>query len=221
MNVIDRTAYNSRFARIHPAEKAAVCLPLLFLSIIWREPEAAFFTVIAASLFAFLGGVSPFLYIRLLLAPAAFILAGVLPIAFSFAGWLSVYADSYSIDKAVTTACAAFAGAASLYAFILTTPFTQIIWLMKACKLPALFIDILALVYRFIFQLWEKKNEVIIAQTLRSGRPGVQMAARTAVHIFTQTLMEMNERQHAVDMRGGLDYIAAAEWQSFWRKKND
>ncbi|OAH53577.1 MULTISPECIES: CbiQ family ECF transporter T component [Bacillaceae] len=219
MNVLNRAAYNSRFARIHPAEKAAICLPLLFLSLIWREPAATFLVVIMASIFVFLGGVSLILYIRLLLAPAAFILAGVLPIAFSFEGWLSIYANKESIQEAVTTACAAFAGAASLYAFILTTPFTQIIWLMNVCKLPSLFIEIVALVYRFIFQLWEKKSEVIMAQTLRSGRPGIQMAARAAVHIFTSTLMEMNERQHAVDLRGGLDYIPSSEWQSFWRKK--
>jgi cobalt/nickel transport system permease protein len=219
MNALDRAAYSSRFARIHPAEKAAVCLPMLLLSIICREPDAAFFVVIMASMFVFLGGVSLLLYIRLLLAPAVFILAGVLPIAFSFDGWLSVYANKESIQEAVTTACAAFAGAASLYAFILTTPFTQIIWLMNVCKLPSLFIEIVALVYRFTFQLWEKKNEVITAQMLRSGRPGIQMASRAAVHIFTSTLMEINERQHAVDLRGGLDYIPSSEWQSFWRGK--
>ncbi|OMP66737.1 energy-coupling factor transporter transmembrane component T family protein [Domibacillus epiphyticus] len=219
MNIIDRTANISRFARIHPGEKAAICFPLLFLSIIWRDPGMAIFTVIASLFFALLSGVSLFLYIRLLIAPAAFILAGVLPIAFSFNGWLSVSTDDKSIYTALTTACAAFAGAASVYAFILTTPFTQIVWLMKKCKLPSLFVDITFLVYRFIFQLWEKKNEVIQAQMLRSGRPGVQMAARAAVHIFTSTLLEMNERQNAALLRGGLDYIPSAEWKSFWRKK--
>ncbi len=221
MNMIDQIAYFNKFARIHPGEKALICFFLLFTSMVFRAPSAALFVFIATSFYIILARVPLFQYARLLFAPAAFILAGVLPIAFSFDGWLSIQSSEETVQKAVETASAAFAGAAALYAFILTTPFNQVAWLMKKCRIPAVFVEITALVYRFIFQLAEKRTDVTNAQLLRSGTPGIQTAARAAVHIFTSTLFEMDKRQQAAELRGSLDYIPTGEWSSFWRRKDD
>ncbi|WP_046179759.1 energy-coupling factor transporter transmembrane component T family protein [Domibacillus tundrae] len=219
MNQIDTVSRQTRFSLVHPMEKAALLLICLLIVGCWRTPIAGLFVACAALFYLIVAQASIRFYLTLLTAPLLFITMGIVPIAFSFDGWLKIAFSEKSINDAVLTASAAFGGACALYAFILTTPFSQTAWLMKKSRISPLFIDIAVLVYRFIFQLSERKTVIWQAQLLRGGCPGIQMAAQTAVHTFTSTMLEMETRQQAAELRGGLDYFAVADWSSFWRKK--
>lgn len=219
MNQIDTVSRQTRFSLVHPMEKAVLLLICLLIIGCWRTPIAGLSVACAALFYVIVAKASIGFYLKLLAAPLLFITMGILPIAFSFDGWLKIAFSEKSLNDAVLTASSAFGGASALYAFILTTPFSQTAWLMKKIRISPLFIDIAVLVYRFIFQLAERKTVIWQAQLLRGGRPGIQMAARTAAHTFTSTMLEMETRQQAAELRGGLDYFAVADWHSFWRNK--
>ncbi|HZG70888.1 MAG TPA: cobalt ECF transporter T component CbiQ [Chondromyces sp.] len=227
MFAIDQLSYNSKLKKVHPAEKAIFASLFLTFSLVTKDPIISVITVVvmfASSVFG--AGVSIRRYICLLMMPGFFLLSGVLPVLFSYSGdeavpkdvlwsiewtggWL--YISTAAGAKALELAATSFAGVSCLYFFILTTPLPDILWLMQKIKVPALFIDLFQLTYRFIFILFTHTKETYISQSSRLGyshyKKSMSSLGSLCSHVFLQTVHTAREVQHAMDSRGGGDTL--------------
>jgi cobalt/nickel transport system permease protein len=182
MLIIDKLAYQSRWLHVAPHRKAWLYVVLLVLA--FSCPPLAQMGLLAGMvlLTCYLLKVSLWRYLRWLMVPLFFLLFGLLGIVFSIAwapalpvphsltlGPLVIGPDPVGIATAWHTLWRSLAALAATYLFVLTTPFNQLIGLLKRCHLPKLLLEQILLTYRFIFILIEEAMAIHQAQTLRFG----------------------------------------------------
>ncbi|MEW6274412.1 MAG: cobalt ECF transporter T component CbiQ [Bacillota bacterium] len=201
---IDQYAYTNKLRSVHPAEKLAFALVALAFCLA-SSSRLTFLLVIflMAGLVILLAGIPALFYFKLMTMPMSFLVAGVLTVAFSFsrdAGsfWWGLPIGSYTVG--VTAAGLEMAaglflkslGAVScLYFLSLTTPVVEILAVLKKLRLPPLFIELMSLVYRFIFVLFETAGDIYMAQSSRWGYASVRTAyfslGQLAANLFAKS----------------------------------
>jgi len=180
--LIDQWAYSSPLACRHPLEKGVLAFLVLAACLVaksWWVPALAFGLMSALVL----GAVrTPWrVYLRLLLVPAAFLAAGLPAMALSVLAtspcegqWVAVggfYAGiaPQGLILARDVLCRTMGAVSALCFFALSTPMCDLISFLRRCRVPVLFLDLLALIYRFVFVLLETGLAMQRAQALRLG----------------------------------------------------
>lgn len=157
-------------------------------------------------------------YLRLLLAPAFFLLAGLLSVALSVSAGLpqeGYWVEIGGVYLGFTgTGMAAArdllwraAGSVScLYFLSLSTPMVDVIGLLRRCRVPVLFLEVMTLVYRFMFVLLETALAIRQAQALRLGYIAFGTAYRSLAVLAANLLLRAQQRSNvlytALSVRG-------------------
>lgn len=223
MLLIDKYAYMNKLASVHPLEKMALSLGLLLLSLIMRDEQISLITYIVMSAFIIFGAKIPFTYYaKLLLLPGFFLLSSlvsivisVAPISSSIPSHIWSY-DIYAWTIFVGTASLATAqqlffivlGSIScLYFLILTTSVQSICYVLRKWRLPALFVELVELTYRFIFIFLDSMQKIHLAQQARLGyRTPLQWLRSVSMLIaalFAEMFQRSRELNNAMQARGG------------------
>jgi cobalt/nickel transport system permease protein len=173
------------------AKVAAAVAAVVALTVVPVRWHAVF--AVAAVLLAAIAALSripaSFLLRRLLLLEPFVI--GVALLALLQAGGLTVFAAVL----VRSTLC--------LFALILlanTTPFTELLHVLRQVRVPGLLLTVLALMYRYVFVLIDERERLLRARSSRSFRPrrwGVwHSLAATAAQLFVRS-SERSERIYA------------------------
>lgn len=178
---IDTLCYHSKLREINAEIKFAFTVLTLFICV-WNRS-----IVIAAIVFAttgFLtvcvGGIPAARYIRLLCIPFFFLLLSTLTVVINFSktplsgyaiclGTFYITAGKDTILFAVQIFCTAFGAVSCLYFLSLSTPMTDLIAVLERLHCPSLFIELMLLIYRFLFVLAELASSISTAQKARLG----------------------------------------------------
>jgi cobalt/nickel transport system permease protein len=80
-----------------------------------------------------------------------------------------VYLSKQGIEQGITVLGRAIALSSSMYFMLLTTPFVEILRICQRLRFPTLILELLALMYRFIFLLSDTALELVNAQKSRHG----------------------------------------------------
>ncbi|KUK12704.1 MAG: Cobalt ABC transporter, inner membrane subunit CbiQ [Moorella sp. 60_41] len=183
MNGIEKYAYGNRWRRVHPAEKVAFALGTLVLVLHTGCPwmSLAVFCLMSGLLVG-LGGVSWRFYLRLLLIPFAFLAAAVIALALAITweesgtvlyglrvGNLIIGITEYGVAEGAGLLLRALSGVSCLYFLALTTPIAEILQVFRRMGLPPLLAELMALVYRFTFVLWDTASSMYVSQASRLG----------------------------------------------------
>lgn len=237
---IDQMAYCNAFKNVHPLEKGIFAGSFLFFSLLLKTPASAGFVFLLMGSAVVAGAKVPFVYyIKMLLLPFLFLVTSVVMILFSFApataavfnplfqmviGNWQLYMSQGSAQQVSGLLLSVMAGVSCMYFFILTTPIQQIIWLLQKMKLPALFIELFALTYRFIFVLMNNGNRVWTAQMSRLGYTGLKhsftSSAQLVLSMFIKSLKTAQETQRAMDSRGNSGAFFEVEIHQTYRRRN-
>ena len=177
---IDQYAYTSRLKQTDPLLKLffggltlGVCLwadslpiALLILALMSRETVCN-------------GGIPLAVLLKLLLVPMSFLIIGVLTIAIDVSAqqrdfwWaLPIWGVHLGISatggqQAVRLFWKALGAAACLYYISLSTPMVDLLSALRRLHVPALLVELMGLIYRFIFVLFETAETMLTAQTNR------------------------------------------------------
>jgi cobalt/nickel transport system permease protein len=84
-------------------------------------------------------------------------------------GSVTIYLSQTGFSQALLLFTRMLASTSSLYFILLTTPFTEVLQILRRLKFPPLLLDLLMLMYRFIFTLLSIADEIWVAQNARSG----------------------------------------------------
>jgi len=166
---------------------AVLVLGACLLAQAWWIPLLAFGLMAALTVWA---GRTPWpLYARMLLIPVGFLLLGLPAVALSLTAapvaagsfqvlGLHVTATQAGLETAGGILARTLGAVSCLYFLALSTPLPDILGLLRRCGIPVLFLEILALVYRFVFVLLDTALDMRRAQSLRLGYTGLRTSYR-------------------------------------------
>lgn len=156
-------SYNSKINSWNPHLKFWYSMVLIVLGIILSNIYISISIVfICGFITIFLGKISLKKYIDFFKVPIIFLLISVAVININFSknitdfyyfniGDLYIYTTDENIKKSCILFWRALSGVSSMYMLALSTPLNEIIYVMKKARTPKIIIELMYLVYRFIF----------------------------------------------------------------------
>jgi cobalt/nickel transport system permease protein len=220
MHLIDRYAYTSRIRRIDPAQKAALAVLVIVLCLLLNRPAVGLVAV------AWMGGltvawasVPGHVVGRVLLAEGLFLGLAVVGVALSFSpalppppfhgfqvGPLWVGTSPASLALAALLVSRALGCAAAMNFLALSTPLVDIVELLRRLRVPVVLIDLMSVMYRFVFVLLESMQRMHTAQQSRLGyatrRAAMRSSGLLASRLFVDAYQRSARMQTALESRG-------------------
>lgn len=193
MITIDTLCYASRLRFVSGGTKFALAVITLILCVMGRSIQSALFVLVSMSLLTvYAGGLKWKRYLHFLTIPAVFLILSTLTVVIHYRqepldifglplgrGYLTVGTDSllYGVQLMLT----AMAAVSCLYFLSLNTPMPDILEVLRVLHLPRILIELMMLIYRFIFLLLEISLNISNAQNSRLGNRDY----KTSVKSFT------------------------------------
>ena len=193
MLYIDQFVYTNKMRISHPGERLAFALGTMVISI--AVDQVVVHLVVMAIMVSFLilkAKIPVDVICKLFLIPVTFLVLGVVTIAVQLnptntGMLLSINIGNYyvgftetSLITAATTLLKSLSAVSCLYFLVLTTPMVELIHLLKSLKVPPAILDLMMLIYRFIFVFVETALHIYYSQCSRWGYHGF----RRSIHSF-------------------------------------
>lgn len=206
MLLIDKLSYSSRLRDKSPALKAFFAVSTLLICVAARSVLVSLFVLaLMGSLTVFWGGTSPSYYGRLLRVPLAFLFISTLTILFGlslhpteqpFIKLLSlyVYFENDRLLFGLRLILSALGAVSCLYFLSLTTPFTDLLQVLNRLHFPEILSDLLLLIYRYIFILYETASGITIAQESRLMNRSFKTALKGSSSLFATLFIRAMKR---------------------------
>ncbi|WP_341278848.1 cobalt ECF transporter T component CbiQ [Paenibacillus sp. FSL H8-0537] len=137
------------------------------------------------------------------------------------AGWvlaswepISLYVPEASLGLAGPIFTRILACLACMFFITLTTPFPELLQVLKRLKMPQIVLELMIIMYRFIFLLLDTAGAMLIAQRARGGQHGfrgkLQGTAAIAVRLFVKTMHRYKGLSNGLMARGFTNEIRLA-----------
>ena len=186
---IDSYAYSNKLRKFHPAEKCAFAMITLIICLAAASltTSLAVFALMSVAVVGY-AGIPGRVFAGFMSVPVSFLLVGVLtiavtvtkePVAFLFGlsvQGINIGVTSVGSAAAVSLLFKSLGAVSCLYFLSLTTPMIDIVYVLRKMKVPALFVELMTLIYRFIFVLAETAEKIYTSQSSRLGYGGVKVA---------------------------------------------
>lgn len=218
MIIIDKYAYTNALRNKNPIHKMGISFFLLAVALFFPKIYVLISIFLIATVLTVCFAKIPFIqYLKMLMIPAGFLLLSILAVLFSIGGNsdLFVYKLSFfgvsvgvlkeGIDMSLTLFLRSLACISAVYFLTLSTPMDQQIRVMKKLKFPKNFIELFALIYRFIFIFLEESAEIYRAQETRLGYKDMKTSFKSLSMLirllFGRVLMRYDEMNIALESK--------------------
>jgi cobalt/nickel transport system permease protein len=233
---IDAYAYSNRLRWAHPAEKIIFAGVMIAAALGSGSPVVCLLALALVTLEVTRVARIPlrafWYFVRL---PFGFILISVLTMAvvvvpageglFSVPlGPIRVGVTTAGLIQAGHVFCVSFACVAATLSLALTTPMVDITDQLRRWHIPALFVELMTLVYRFIFVLIETAQAMHIAQEARMGYCTAGRSLRSVGMLASNLFLRANARANALftalTARGYTGDLAVLREEPTWSRRN-
>lgn len=197
MLYIDQFVYANKMRGTHPGDRFAFALATLAITVLVSQPQLHLaVTVVMISLLAGKARVPLPVIAKLFSIPATFLLLGTLTIALQLninatdmlagvrLGSHLLGVTETSLTTAAATLLKSLSAVSCLYFLVLTIPMTEIIHLLQRLRMPAVLLDLMMIIYRFIFVLVETAFHIYTAQSSRWGYAGFRRSINSFGLLF-------------------------------------
>lgn len=215
----DRYAYQSRLRRVSPMPKLLLTAVSLVLCLCCDSIAVGLATLAGMGVLTrLLGGLSPRVYLHFLKIPLAFLLIGSITILIhSYPEGTAVLAavpvggrlwgfDAAALRQASTLFCKAMGAVACMYFLTLNTPVTDVTMALEKLHVPRLLVELMELIYRFIFLLAGEAGRIRTAQESRLGYRGFRRSLGSMGEllstVFVRSLRRGERVFSALESRG-------------------
>ena len=206
---IDALAQRSSLGGVNAVLKFWGSLALLLLCVLSASALPGLALVLLMGVLTVRGGRVPLHdYLSLLALPAAFLLISALALLWSwgdspagvlniplFGGWLSVSPAAQA--RTALVICKALGAVSCLYLLSLSTPMAEIIAVLRRAHVPALAVELMYLIYRYIFILLDMHRTMHDAAQSRLGYDGFRLSVRTTGSSYANLLARSIKRAGA------------------------
>lgn len=216
---IDNYAYMSKLKHSDPMKKLFFALLTLGVCL-WANSIIVSFLVLLIMGWntVYNGGIPFILFLKLLLVPMSFLVIGVLTIGINVsdnqAAFLyfvpvletNIGVSQGGIQNAVRLFFKALGSVSCLYYLSLSTPIVELLTALRRLKVPKLLVELMGLIYRFIFLLLETAETMFTAQNCRLGYSSLSSAYRSLAALvstlFIRAYKRSDELYTALEARG-------------------
>lgn len=193
---IDYIAYNSRLYNVNPFFKIIFFITSLIICVLGDNIWVSLFTFVSMGFITlYLGGVKWHTYKRLLILPLFFLMASTITIAVDINNGL--YLSHTGQIRGIILFIKAMSSVTCLYALALSTPLSDIIEVLRFFKVPNIIIELMFLIYRFIFILSKIINNMLNSAKIRYGFNSFKNMINTysliAGNLLINTLKKSND----------------------------
>ncbi|MGN1319072.1 MAG: cobalt ECF transporter T component CbiQ [Lachnospirales bacterium] len=165
---IDYIAYNSALYIVNPYLKTLFFVAALILCISVGKICVLLFTLFSmAFITIFIGKIPYKRYISLLTVPFVFIMLSTFTMALELKGGIHITRNGQI--EGLKLFLTALSGISCLYGLALSTPMSDLIEVLKKIKVPSIIIELMFLIYRFVFVLSDTMNDMRISAKVRGG----------------------------------------------------
>lgn len=216
---IDKYAYISRLKQTDPMQKLLFALLTLGICLWANSVSISMIVLLMMGGVTVCKGGTPFsLFVKLMLVPMSFLIIGVLTIAVNVSEDQSAFLFSVAVagthigvspaglQNAIRLFFKALGTVSCLYYLSLTTPMVDLLAALRRLKVPKLLVELMGLIYRFIFVLLETADMMITAQNSRLGyssiSSGYRSLAAVASTLFIRAYKRSDELYTALEARG-------------------
>lgn len=216
--IIDDYAYKNKLSKVNPNMKFSIGMFLLVLSLI--NPYN-YISLLIITIMSFVTVVIAKIelkdYIHFIKIPLVFLSISIVMILLTFSKdkeslLYSIKVGSLYIgisnESLISSTCLFFRALSCLtciYFTILTTPFNQLIFVLKKLHLPDVVLEISMLMYRFIFIFMEEVADIRKSQELRFGyinlKNGYNSFGLLVNMLFQRMMIRYDEMSIALDMK--------------------
>lgn len=207
---IDKLCYNSKLRYVNAGEKFAFAIITLLLCVMSRSIAVACIVLAATGILTvWKGGIPFFRYIRFMMVPFAFLILSTLAIMFNISrqpldlfaipmgSWYltsSWNSFRYSLQLILT----ALASVSCLYFLSFNTPMPDILNVLRRAHCPRLLIELMMLIYRFIFVLMDVASNITVSQHSRLGNKDYKTSLKSFSHLASVLLLRSFKRANAL-----------------------
>lgn len=188
MMIIDKLAYSSQLRYKSPFLKSAFAVGTLLICVAARSfVVSGIVLILMGCLTVFYSRTSLSHYIKLMTAPFAFLALGTIAIAVNYTSapmdLISIPVGSHYLAVSVTSLTYAIrlivvsiASISCLYFLTLTTPLLDLLAVLRRMHCPWIIIELMMLIYRYIFVLLDMALAITTAQNCRLGNRDAKTA---------------------------------------------
>lgn len=203
---LDFLAAHSGLANVSPAVKAGFSVVALVICVSAADAVVGIAVALSMALLMKVLGKTPFSQIaRLLSIPLLFLVVSCLVVLLE-AGDGRFFTTPDSRHRAFTLFFQTLGAVSCLYFLSTTTPMPQLIEVLRRCHVPELAIELMYLIYRYLFVLLDVQQKLTVAATSRMGYNGTRRAIGTAGRISGAVLASSFRRSSqcfdAMESRG-------------------
>ncbi|MBZ9687095.1 cobalt ECF transporter T component CbiQ [Clostridium estertheticum] len=215
---IDKLSYISKLRKVNPMEKFIFAILTMLLSIYLNNILISIIVIILMGFITVYKGKIPFSsYLVLMLIPLGFLIVGVITIAINIGDYSSHTLFGFSIfnirfgctqESIIESAKVLFrslAAVSCLYFLSLSTPIVELLSVLKKLKVPKLFVELMSLIYRFIFIFLETVNLIYISQDSRLGysnlKTGYNSLGKLIGSLFLSSYKRSQDMYNALESR--------------------
>ncbi|MEG0250871.1 MAG: cobalt ECF transporter T component CbiQ [Peptostreptococcus sp.] len=223
---IDRASRENRLYGINSNIKILISFTLILVCLLSKNSYvnlAVFF--ISGITIVLVGKMDLKSYIRFLSIPMTFIFVGVLAILVNYSdmkfdiislkflnGYIGISKASQIQSRYLVAK--SFGAISSLYILSLTTPMSEIIYSMKSLRLPHIFIDLMYLIYRCIFIIYNMYISMKLSAKSRLGYVDYKSSIKTTAKLYSNLLRrsylassKMFDSMEARAYSGEIDFL--------------
>lgn len=193
--MLDTLAAHNGLLNVSPMVKTAFCVVCLVLCVSAADLAVGLFVAASMVLMMWLlGKISLHKLLHLLRIPLAFLIVSCVVILLELTpepiglwhipfGSRNLCITEESLHRALTLFFQAMGAVCCLYALSSSTPVPQLIDVFRRCHVPELVIELMYLIYRYLFLLLDVQQKLTIAASARLGYSGLKRSATTAGRI--------------------------------------
>lgn len=193
MFFIEQFVYTNGLRHTHPIERFLFGIVTMAMALVFKDWRVHLLIVLLMAGVLVLRAGIPFpALLKLMALPLGFLIIGVLTIAltisrtpenflFAFSvGDFYLGATVSSMGTAMRTMSVSLSAVSCLYFLALTTPMVELIYVLQLFKLPDVVVELMVLIYRFIFVFIDTAFAMYHAQQSRCGH----LSFRKSLHSF-------------------------------------
>lgn len=213
---IDNCAYLNNIKDVNPLIKLGITSIGVIASMLTQNAKIHILIMLfMTSIIIFIARVDVKLYIKCLKIPMFFLVLGIglnlINISFENKDYifninilgLYIGTTEFAVKSSVNILLRAMSCIISIYFLILTTPFNQLIIVLKKLHIPHTLIELMILIYRFIFIFIEESEEIYKSQQLKFGYTNLK-TSYNSMSLLIKTLFFRMMRRYE-DMSTSLD----------------
>lgn len=237
---IDHYAYHSKISAVRTSDKLLFAvLPLIIC--LFADTNMISIIIIAVMCFStvFCSGLNLKNFLLLMTIPFSFLILGTLTMIVCHVDGtkgvissVSLFGSSFgitwrSLAKGLKLFLKSLAAVSCLYFFSLNTTMNSFFDFLRKTKCPTILIELMELMYRFIFVIGGEADRIYISQSSRLGYKNFKLSLRSLGALSTSIFLKsfgrvdrMNRALEARGFQGRFEFLLLEEKKCIWLRNS-